>query len=57
VILAALTAGGFNWGLRRMAGFDPGLAFPLAMIGSALIFTAFPDAGNPGDTDEGEENR
>ncbi len=42
VILAALAAGGFNWFLRSGVGVDPGLAFPVAMIGSALIYTMLP---------------
>ena len=41
VVLAAATSGGLNWFLRSAAGFDPGAAFPIAMVLGALIFTFF----------------
>ncbi len=38
-IAAAITAGGLNAILRSSGGLDAGIAFPIAMILSALLFT------------------
>jgi 4-azaleucine resistance transporter AzlC len=39
MVFTALTAGGLNWLLRGVIGLDAGLAFPLAMVAAALVFS------------------
>jgi len=48
---AAVLAGGGNWFLRDVLALEPGIAFPIAMITTALIFSirsgSRPDASPP----------
>jgi predicted branched-subunit amino acid permease len=44
MVFSALTAGGLNWLLRGVFGMDAGLAFPLAMVAAAVVFSGR-DAG------------
>ncbi|MFP4152159.1 MAG: AzlC family ABC transporter permease, partial [Alkalispirochaeta sp.] len=39
---AAVLAGGANWFLRNVSGLEPGVAFPIAMITTALLFAIRP---------------